>query len=104
MLVHDIPAACLDELGPGGPYRLTYLEGYAGPPVSLTLPLRPEPYELTELPAFFDGLLPEGPNLEALLKLAKLDARDYFGQLVTVGGDLVGAVTVEELAAGDVAS
>ena len=69
--------------------------------MSLTLPVRPAPYEFETFPAFFDGLLPEGLNLEALLKLAKLDAGDCFGQLVTVGGDLVGAVTVEETVTSD---
>ena len=50
-----------------------------------------------KFPSFFDGALPEGPRLEALLRQAKLDRTDYFGQLVTVGADLVGAITVEEI-------
>ena len=34
--------------------------------------------------------------LEGLLKQIKIDKNDYFGQLLAVGGDLVGAVTVKE--------
>ncbi len=78
-------------------YLFHYLENYQGPPISLTLPIRQSRYEFESFPSFFDGLLPEGPQLEALLKQAKLDRTDYFGQLVTVGADLVGAVTVKEI-------
>jgi serine/threonine-protein kinase HipA len=35
--------------------------------------------------------------LEALLLKYKLDRKDYFGQLIQVGNDLVGAVTVHEV-------
>jgi serine/threonine-protein kinase HipA len=93
--LHDKLAAMLTE-NPNQQYTLTYLPGYSGPPISLTLPLRSTPYEFDHFPAFFDGLLPEGPHLEALLKHAKLDRDDYLGQLIQVGHDLVGAVTVLE--------
>jgi serine/threonine-protein kinase HipA len=33
--------------------------------------------------------------LEGLLKIAKIDKRDYFSQLIATGNDLVGAVTVK---------
>ena len=45
----------------------------------------------------FEGLLPEGMMLEALLRKYKIDRNDYFGQIIMVGQDVVGAVTVEEL-------
>lgn len=97
ILVHGEAAATLEETVRDRGYTLKYLEGYRGPPVSLTLPVRLEPYEFDEFPPFFDGLLPEGVRLEALLRQAKLDAQDRFGQLVTVGADVVGAVTIEPL-------
>lgn len=78
-----------------GTFSFGYEAGYAGPPVSLTMPVRSEPYIYTRFPPFFEGLLPEGYQLEALLKKAKLDRHDYFGQLVQVGADLVGSVTIE---------
>lgn len=75
-------------------YTFVYFPEYDGPPVSLTLPVREEPYHFYRFPPFFDGLLPEGWQLEALLRRAKLDRRDYMGQLAVVGGDPVGAVSV----------
>lgn len=77
-------------------YTFAYLSTYKGPPVSLTMPVQPEPYTFDSFPAFFDGLLPEGILLEALLRNAKLDRDDYMGQLRQVGADMVGAVTIEE--------
>jgi serine/threonine-protein kinase HipA len=47
-------------------------------------------------PPFFEGLLPEGEMLEGLLRQRKIDRSDLFSQLVAVGGDTVGAVTVIE--------
>jgi len=81
-------------------FVFAYDGDYDGPPVSLTVPRRSDPYAFDAFPPFFDGLLPEGAQLEALLRQAKLDRSDYFGQLVTVGQDLVGNVTVHPLSEG----
>lgn len=78
----------------GGGYVFRYVAGYDGPPVSLTMPVREAPYRDEQFPAFFDGLLPEGVMLEALLRRRKLDRSDYMGQLLAVGEDVVGAVSV----------
>ena len=94
---HGVPAAQLDELTRNKSFRLTYRRDYEGPPVSLALPVRTEPYDFEEFPPFLDGLLLEGVQLEALLRQAKLDADDYLGQLITVGNDLVGALTVSAI-------
>ena len=93
--VNGTQAAEFIELDKG--YEINYLPTYSGQPISLTLPSIKEKYTFDSFPAFFDGLLPEGIMLEVLLKKYKLDADDYFGQLLTVGSDLVGAVTVEEI-------
>ena len=77
-------------------YVFAYAPDYNGLPISLTMPVRSDPYGFDAFPAFFDGLLPEGVMLEGLLRQRKIDRHDYFSQLVSVGGDLVGAVTVEE--------
>ena len=90
-------AARLEEVEPGRHYRLSYQPAYDGPPVSLTLPTSTREYSFNEFPPFFDGLLPEGVMLEGLLKQVKCDRTDCFGQLIAVGADLVGAVTVEEV-------
>lgn len=89
-------AGYLQESADGREYRFAYTPEYAGPPISLTMPVRPEGYVFEEFPPFFDGLLPEGTQLEALLRLHKLDRDDKFGQLLQVGADTVGAVTIVE--------
>lgn len=78
-------------------FEFVYHPDYAGPPVSLTMPVQSEPYRFSDFPPFFDGLLPEGFQLEALLRHAKLDRHDYLGQLLQVGSDMVGSVTVKPL-------
>lgn len=94
-LVHQAgePAGHLVEM-PGKGWSFTYLPEYDGPAVSLTMPVRAEPYEFGSFPPPFEGLLPEGPQLEALLRKHKIDRHDTFQQLVTVGGDLVGSLTI----------
>ncbi|BCZ98091.1 TPA: HipA N-terminal domain-containing protein [Legionella pneumophila] len=94
--VDGIKAGTLEELQ-GGTYQFTYFEDYHGAPVSLTMPLKNKVYEFDVFPPFFEGLLPEGIMLEALLRKYKIDKNDYFGQLILVGQDVVGAVTIEEL-------
>ena len=97
VFVHGNVAGVLEELE-AGRYRFVYDDAYAGAPISLSMPTHQRVYEFDAFPPFFDGLLPEGFQLEALLKQHKIDRHDYFAQLVTVGRDLVGAVTVREIA------
>ncbi len=94
--VNDIKAGTLEELKEGK-YKFTYFDNYHGAPVSLTMPLTEKMYDFDAFPPFFEGLLPEGNMLEALLRKYKLDRNDYLGQLLIVGQDVVGAVTIEEL-------
>ena len=82
-----------------GKWSFSYLDDYEGPPVSLTMPVQSELYRFPSFPPVFEGLLPEGPQLESLLRLHKIDRGDTFRQLVTVGADLVGSLTVKEAAA-----
>ena len=91
-------AGTLTEKQQGSGFHFNYFVEYDGPPVSLTMPLSKPDYEFDSFPPFFDGLLPEGIQLEGLLRTRKLDEDDLFGQLIAVGGDLVGAITVEEVA------
>jgi len=85
-----------ENIEEGKSYHFLYLEDYDGPAVSLTMPLSKKEYFFKEFPPFFDGLLPEGILLEGLLKQRKIDRYDYFSQIVAVGNDLVGAVTIME--------
>lgn len=92
--IHGILAGELLEEDSGG-YIFHYLESYQGPSVSLTMPLSQRMYSFKQFPPFFEGLLPEGAQLEALLRQEKLDRNDFFGQITTVGNDLVGAITIK---------
>jgi len=94
--VHNIKAGVLTENNRQD-YVFQYDAGYRDHPISLTMPVRENPYKFDSFPPFFDGLLPEGIQLEGLLKNQKIDKSDYFKQLVVTGQDLVGAVTVEEI-------
>lgn len=96
--VHGRPAGYLEELERGGPCVFTYFRDYDGPPVSVTMPADRR-WEFDRFPPFFDGLLPEGFLLESLLRSHKIDRTDCFSQLVVVGEDMVGAVTVREVPA-----
>ncbi len=95
VFVDGLLAGELLELERGRSYRFTYIEGYEGLPVSLTMPITTKVYEYTQFPPFFEGVLPEGLMLEGLLRYAKIDRNDLMTQLITVGRDLVGNVTVE---------
>ena len=94
--MHDIPAGILEEIEAGNKYRFTYFEIYNGPSIALTMPVGGREFVFNRFPPFFDGLLPEGVLLEGLLKQRKVDKFDYLSQLIAVGNDLVGAVTVQE--------
>ena len=92
----DMMAGQLTQLQAGEGFCFIYSPKYTGPSISQTMPVRSEAYEFDTFPPFFDGLLPEGFLLEALLRHRKLDRNDRFGQLLLVGSDTVGAVTVHE--------
>lgn len=97
ILLDNQQTGILTELDFGKKYRFEYLDGYSGTPVSLTMPLNKQGYEFDTFPPFFDGLLPEGYQLDGLLKFGKIDRNDFFSQLMAVGDDLVGNVTVKKI-------
>ncbi len=76
-------------------YTFEYVADYEGLPVSLTMPVEQQRFSFDTFPPFFDGVLPEGIMLDGLLRQLKIDKKDYFSQLLAVGEDLVGAVTVK---------
>lgn len=97
VFVHGTLAGILEEIPLGSSYRFTYDPNYSGPPASLTMPLEKRVYDFDRFPPFFEGLLPEGYNLDALLRTCKIDRDDLFSQLLAVGADTVGAITVREI-------
>lgn len=94
--MHSERTGLLEELVQGKRYRFTYLNDYKGEPISRIMPVDSSPYEFDRFPPFFDGLLPEGVMLEGMLRQKKIDRDDMFSQLLAVGCEMVGAVTVEE--------
>jgi serine/threonine-protein kinase HipA len=96
ILMHGTAAGVLQELQ-NKHYEFFYYPDYQGPPISLTMPTTQRIYHFDQFPSFFEGLLPEGAMLDALLRRYKLDNNDYFAQLLQVGQDVVGAVTIEKL-------
>ncbi len=86
-----------DENGYHFEYDKAYLESENPKPVSLTLPLRKEPYAGKVLFPFFDGLIPEGWLLHIAEKNWKLNTRDRMGLLIACCRDCIGAVSVHPL-------
>lgn len=94
--VKGIEAGTLTEVEKGKEYLFEYLDEYNGLVVSRTMPVKERSFRFNSFPPFFDGLLPEGIQLEGLLKIKKIDKNDYFSQLMAVGEEMVGVVTVKE--------
>lgn len=96
ILMYGDLAGYLVEEEKGKIYRFRYAEGYHGDPVSLTIPVGTADVVFDRFPPIFDGLLPEGMQLDALVRRYKIDHGDLFGQLMLVGDDLAGALSVKE--------
>lgn len=99
IFVQNIYAGIIRETDSGYEfgYDVDYLSNENALPVSLTLPLRPEPYTSNSLFPFFDGLLPEGWLLDVVERNWKLDNKDRFGLLLVACNDCIGDVRIEAL-------
>ena len=71
-------------------YDADYLSSENPRAVSLTLPLRDEPYDSSTLFSFFDGLIPEGWLLNVVTRNWKLNRKDRFGLLLVACRDTIG--------------
>ncbi len=95
-----LSGACCGELEelPSGGSRFTYaaawLRAENARPVSLTMPLRAEPFEASGLLPFFSNLLPEGWLLDISLARLKVARDDAFGLLLATCRDCMGEVEV----------
>ena len=93
-------AGIVEETDTG--YRFTYDADYLRSenvnPVSLTLPLRTEPFNSPYLFAFFEGLIAEGSLREMQSQQFRIDPEDSFGLLLkSAGSDVIGCVQVAPL-------
>lgn len=86
-----------DDDGYGFVYEPAYLASGSASPVSLTFPLRTEPYTSKTMFPFFDGLIPEGWLLDITVKNWKLNAADRMQLLLTACKDCIGAVSIEPI-------
>lgn len=77
-------------------YEKEYISNPKAKPVSLTLPVREEPFLSKTMFPFFDGLIPEGWLLEIAEKNWKLNVRDRMGLLLACCRDCIGAVSIIE--------
>jgi serine/threonine-protein kinase HipA len=86
-----------NEEGYSFQYDSLYLQIVDNQAISLTLPLKSEPYFSKILFPFFDGLIPEGWLLDIATENWKINPRDRMGLLLTVCRDCIGAVSVKSL-------
>ncbi len=97
--VRDTFAGELRETDDG--YSFAYDKAYLSLPdassVSLTLPLKEEPYISKTIFSFFDGLIPEGWLLDVVSRNWKIDRNDRFGLLLVACRDSVGNVSIREV-------
>lgn len=90
------PVGTLSETGRQVEFQ--YDEAWVARPdavaISLTIPVRKEPYVTEGLHPFFENLLPEGWLLELATKKLKISKDDAFGLLLATCADCVGAVEI----------
>ena len=99
--LHGIKAGLLTE-SDSRAYTFVYDKAYLlsehGEAVSLTLPLRSEPYHSPHLFSVFSNMLSEGANRIAQSQLLHIDEQDDFGILLaTCQYDTIGAITIHPI-------
>jgi serine/threonine-protein kinase HipA len=75
-------------------YDATWLTRADAQPISLTFPLREEPYASKGVHPFFLGLLPEGWLFDLALARLKVSRSDPFGLVLASCRDCIGAVRI----------
>lgn len=100
--LHDILVGALERTDQGR-LRFSYAPETPpdlAPPLSLSMPVRPEPYEDDECRGYFSGLLPEGGFLRAVARAFGVSASNAFSVLDAIGGECAGAVSLSPAGAG----
>jgi len=75
-------------------YDTGWLKGSHIVPLSLSLPLRPEPYADDAARPFFANLLPEGEIRELIAKQFRVSEQNAYALLEKIGGECAGAVSI----------
>lgn len=73
-------------------YHQAWLDNPNAFALSISLPLRSEPFEHAE--TFFANILPEGDVRAALCKKLGLSEKNDFGLLAEIGGEVAGAISI----------
>ena len=77
-------------------YSSDYMDSAYGAPISISLPLRSEPFTPEQTRCFFDGLLPEGFSRRAVSDWIRVDENDYLTILAVLGSECLGAIRITE--------
>lgn len=75
-------------------YDYSYIENPDAIPLSLSLPLREEPYLNDTARPFFSNLLPEGEVRSLVAKIKQISEHNDFKLLEAIGGECAGAVSI----------
>ena len=98
---NDVFAGILTEKNTGAGYVFVYDKDFlrsGGHPISVTFPLREEPFEADALFPLFENMLPEGANRRMLCRSRRIDGNDFFGMLYAMAGeDVIGSVNVKRI-------
>lgn len=96
MYLKDVFAGIISETDDGYSFQYDeyYLNTPGNNPISLTMPLRKEPYQSQTMLPVFDGLIPEGWLLDIAQQNWKINPRDRMGLLLMFCKDCIGAISV----------
>ena len=75
-------------------YSEDYLKSDGAAPISLSLPLRPEPFSVAQTKNFFEGLLPEGFTRRTVAQWMHVAEDDYLPILHGLGRECLGALCI----------
>ena len=76
-------------------YDSKYLEGPSSTAISVSMPMRPEPYSSLAASSFFDALLPEEGRRTVLESMLHVDKHDPVGLLSKLNNETIGALVFE---------
>lgn len=95
-LSYDTPhiVGTLHENGTSFTYSERYLSQRDAVPLSLSLPLRDDPFDASELRPYFEGLIAEGMTRRALAETLQVAEEDYVAILAHCGRECIGDVLV----------
>lgn len=96
VFLHDDRVGELRRLS-GAKLQFTYTARWTrehSQPISLSLPVREEPYDDRECRPFFSGLLPEGEFLKSIARRFHVSAGNAFAVLAEIGGECAGAIAL----------